>query len=44
VTPEVDYLVTIHDNLPVDVTPHIEIWCMAASRKVADEPRRPCCR
>ena len=37
VTPEAEYLVTIHDNLPVAVTPHIEIWCMAGSRKVADE-------
>lgn len=37
VTPEAEYLVTIHDLLPVAVVPNIEIWCMAGSRKVADE-------
>jgi hypothetical protein len=37
VTPEAEYLVTIHDMLPVAVEPHVEIWCMGATRKAADE-------
>lgn len=35
--PETEYTVTIHDILPAAVEPQIELWCMAATRKAADE-------
>jgi hypothetical protein len=35
--PETEYVVTLHDNLPVAVKPSIEIWCMGRTRKEADE-------
>ena len=36
-TVETAYTVTIHDILPAGIEPEIEIWCMALTRKAADE-------